>query len=52
MTSATSIGTVKWLSVAGVDEQILGSFGEAVASVETEFAEEGHLLQVDDHVLH
>lgn len=46
------IGIIKWFAITGVNEQILGALGKAVASVEAELAEEWHLLQVDDHVLH
>lgn len=46
------IGPVEWLAVAGVDEEVLGALGEAVASVEAKLAEQGHFLQVDNHVFH
>ena len=46
------IGPVERLAVAGVDEEVLGALGKAVASVEAKLAEQGHFLQVDNHVLH
>ena len=52
MVFARVISIVERFSIARVYEQILGPLGKAVASVEAELAEEGHLLQVDDEVLH
>ena len=46
------IGSVKGLAITGIDQEVLGALGEAVASIEAEFAEEWDLLQVDNHVLH
>ena len=46
------IGVIKWFSITGIDEQILGALGKAVAAVEAELAEEWHLLQVNNHVFH
>ena len=50
--SAGVVGVVHGFSVASIDEEFLGSLGEAVAAVEAEFSEKRDSLQVDDHVFH
>ena len=52
MVTTRVISIVKWFTITSIDEEILWSLGKAVASVEAELAEEWHLLQVDNHVLH
>ena len=52
MVTTRVISIVKWFTITSIDEEILGSLGKAVASIEAELAEKWHLLQVDNHVLH
>ena len=52
MVSARVIWSIKWFSVTSIDQKIFGSLGEAIASIETIFSKEWHLLQVHNHVFH